>query len=155
MLFRSLSMLIVASLILAACQPAATPTEAPPPEVEETEAPPPPEPEPEETEEEMMLPDLGGREITIAVENAYLPFNYVTLETGEAGGWDYDFIDAACAALNCVPVWIEFGWETMIASVAEGQFDMATDGITITEEDRKSTRLNSSHSQQSRMPSSA
>ena len=131
-LFLLLSMLIVASLILAACQPAATPTEAPPPEVEATE--PPPEPEPQETEEEMMLPDLGGREITIAVENAYLPFNYVTLETGEAGGWDYDFIDAACALLNCVPVWIEFGWDTMIASVADGQFDMATDGITITEE---------------------
>jgi len=131
-LFILISMLIVASLILAACQPAATPTEAPPPEPEATEPPPPPEPE--ETEEEMMLPDLGGREITIAVENAYLPFNYVTLETGEAGGWDYDFIDAACALLNCVPVWIEFGWDTMIAAVADGQFDMATDGITITEE---------------------
>jgi phosphate/phosphite/phosphonate ABC transporter binding protein len=87
-----------------------------------------------ETEEEMMLPDLGGREITIAVENAYLPFNFVTLETGEAGGWDYDFIDEACARLNCVPVWVEFGWDTMIAAVAEGLFDMATDGITITEE---------------------
>ncbi len=130
-LFLLISLLIVASMILAACQPAATPTDAPPPEVEETE---PPEPEPVETEEEMMLPDLGGREITIAVENAYLPFNFVTLETGEAGGWDYDFIDEACARLNCVPVWVEFGWDTMIAAVAEGLFDMATDGITITEE---------------------
>jgi polar amino acid transport system substrate-binding protein len=133
-LFLIISLLIVASMVLAACAPAATPTEAPPPEPEVEE----PEPEPEEPEpepeEEMMLPDLGGREITIAVENAYLPFNYVTLETGEAGGWDYDFIDEACARLNCTPVWIEFGWDTMIAAVADGQFDMATDGITITDE---------------------
>jgi phosphate/phosphite/phosphonate ABC transporter binding protein len=31
-------------------------------------------------------------------------------------------------------VYQEFAWDTMIASVAEGQFDMAADGITITEE---------------------
>src|SRR5690606_4276337 len=36
------------------------------------------------------LPDLGGREVTIAVENAYPPFNYVNPATGEGEGWDYD-----------------------------------------------------------------
>ncbi len=131
-LFLIISVLIVASMVLAACAPAATPTETPPAETEAVEPTSPPEPEP--TEEEMMLPDLGGREITIAIENAYLPFNFVSMETGEPGGWDYDFIDAACAALNCTPVWVEFGWDTMIAAVADGQFDMAADGITITEE---------------------
>ena len=133
-----ISILIMASMVLAACAPAATETPTAEPEMEEP-APEPEEQEPEpEPEEEMMLPDLGGREITIAVENAYLPFNFVSLETGEPGGWDYDFIDLACAELNCVPVWVEFGWDTMIASVADGQFDMATDGITITEERAKS-----------------
>jgi phosphate/phosphite/phosphonate ABC transporter binding protein len=91
----------------------------------------------EEEEEMMELPDLGGREVTIAIENAYLPFNYVRLDTGEAQGWDYDFIDEACTRLNCTPVWVEFSWDTMIASVAEGQFDMAADGITITEDRAK------------------
>jgi len=124
------SILMLFSFILAACAPAApATTEAPPPE---TEAP--PEVTTEEPEEEIVLPDLGGREITIAVENAYLPFNFVSLETGEPGGWDYDFINEACRRLNCTPVWVEFAWDTMIASVAEGQFDMAADGITITEE---------------------
>lgn len=82
------------------------------------------------------LPDLEGREITVAVENAYLPFNYVRADTGEAGGWDYEAIDAICELLNCVPVYQEAAWEGMIQAVANGQFDMAADGITITD-DRK------------------
>jgi phosphate/phosphite/phosphonate ABC transporter binding protein len=87
-------------------------------------------------EEPMDLPDLGGREITIAMENAYLPFNYKI--DGVAQGWDYDTITVICDRLNCTPVYIEFGWDTMIAAVADGQFDMAADGITITEERAKS-----------------
>ena len=82
------------------------------------------------------LPDLGGREISVAVENAYLPFNYVRADTGEAGGWDYEAIDAMCELLNCVPVYQEAAWEGMIQAVANGQYDMAADGITITD-DRK------------------
>ena len=48
-------------------------------------------------------PDLGGQTVTVAIENAYLPFNYIDAATGEAGGWDYDAIDAICARNNCVP----------------------------------------------------
>lgn len=122
-LFYVLVLLVAASLLLAACQTEAEPTEAP----AATEAPP----------EEPGLPDLGGRDVTIAIENAYLPFNYINLETGEAMGWDYDVIGEICVRLNCKPVWMEFGWDTMIASVSEGQFDMAADGITITDERAK------------------
>jgi polar amino acid transport system substrate-binding protein len=79
--------------------------------------------------------DLGGRTITIAVENAYLPFNYLDPETGEPTGWDYEVIDHICAEiLNCVPQYETFPWDPMIQAVADGQFDMAADGITITEE---------------------
>jgi len=80
------------------------------------------------------LPDLGGRTVTVAVENAYLPFNYIDGETGEALGWDYAAIDEMCVRLNCVPDYQTFSWEPMIQAVADGQFDMAADGITITEE---------------------
>jgi phosphate/phosphite/phosphonate ABC transporter binding protein len=111
------SLLLLGAIGVAACGQAEPATVEAPPEVVEG-----------------ALPDLGGREITIAIENAYLPFNFVLLETGEAQGWDYDTIDEICRRLNCIPVWQEFAWDTMIASVAESQFDMAADGITITEE---------------------
>ena len=81
---------------------------------------------------ETGLPDLGGREVTIAVENAYLPFNYISLSTGEPGGWDYDAWNNICQRLNCTPVYVEAAWEGMIQAVANGQYDAAADGITIT-----------------------
>lgn len=80
------------------------------------------------------LPDLGGREITIAVENAYLPFNYIDPNTGEPAGWDYDAWDEICNRLNCVPNYVETSWDGMIVAVSQGQFDAAADGITITED---------------------
>jgi polar amino acid transport system substrate-binding protein len=83
------------------------------------------------------LPDLGGREITVAVENAYLPFNYIDPATGEPAGWDYEAINAMCELLNCTPVYVEAAWEGMIQAVADGQYDMAADGITITDERRE------------------
>jgi phosphate/phosphite/phosphonate ABC transporter binding protein len=136
-----ISMLIFAAILLGACAPAATPTAAPPTEVpmeEPTEVPmeePTEAPMEEPTEvPAATLPDLGGRVITVSIENAYLPFNYIRLDTGEAEGWDYDFLNEACKRLNCQVEWIQFGWDTMIAAVGDGQFDMAADGITITEE---------------------
>jgi polar amino acid transport system substrate-binding protein len=90
--------------------------------------------EEETAAEESGLPDLGGREVTIAVENAYLPFNYIDPDTGEPAGWDYIVWDQICVLLNCTPMYIESGWEGMIQAVADGQFDAAADGITITEE---------------------
>ena len=113
------SLLVAALLVLAGCQQAAP---------EPTAVPAPAEPA------ESGLPDLGGREITVAIENAYLPFNYILLETGEPGGWDYDFLAEACDRLNCEPVFVQFAWDPMIQAVADGQFDMAADGITITAE---------------------
>lgn len=80
------------------------------------------------------MPDLGGRQVTIAVENAYLPFNYIDPESGQPAGWDYEVWDEICRRLNCVPVYTEAAWEGMIQAVSDGQFDAAADGITITEE---------------------
>jgi polar amino acid transport system substrate-binding protein len=80
------------------------------------------------------LPDLGGREVTVAVENAYLPFNYIDPDTGEPTGWDYEVWNEMCRLLNCVPVYTEAAWDGMIQAVSDSQFDAAADGITITED---------------------
>ncbi|MGD8585450.1 MAG: transporter substrate-binding domain-containing protein, partial [Chloroflexota bacterium] len=88
----------------------------------------------EQMDETEDLPDLGGREVTIAVENAYLPFNYIDPNTGEPAGWDYDAWDTICELLNCTPVYVEAAWEGMIQAVSDGQYDAAADGITINDE---------------------
>ena len=36
------------------------------------------------------LPDLAGREVSVATENAYPPLQFVDPKTGEAVGWEYD-----------------------------------------------------------------
>jgi polar amino acid transport system substrate-binding protein len=72
--------------------------------------------------------------VTIAVENAYIPFNYIDPATGEPTGWDYEAWNEICRLLNCTPRFVEQAWDTMIQAVADGQYDTAADGITITEE---------------------
>jgi polar amino acid transport system substrate-binding protein len=108
-----LSAALAGLVALAACTPAATavPTSAP---------------------VAGALPDLAGKQITVALEDAYIPFNYVRLDNGKAEGWDYDALAEICKRLNCKPVFKEIGWDGMITAVSQGQFDMASDGITIT-----------------------
>jgi polar amino acid transport system substrate-binding protein len=119
-LFRYLSAALALAMLVAACQPAAAPTSAPQPGGQGS-----------------GLPDLGGREVRIAVENAYNPFNFIDDATGEAVGYDYDVFNEACARLNCKPVFVQTSWDAVVAvmgGTAEAEFDIAADGITITPE---------------------
>ena len=77
------------------------------------------------------LPDLGGQEIVIAVENLYTPFQFENPSTGEIMGYEYDMVAELCARINCTPVYETTSWEVMISSVGEGQFDMGMTGISI------------------------
>jgi polar amino acid transport system substrate-binding protein len=80
------------------------------------------------------LPDLGGRTVTVAVENAYPPFNNIDEETGEAVGWDYDVVREICKRVNCVPEFQEAAWDGIFPAMAAGEFDWLADGVTVTEE---------------------
>ena len=80
------------------------------------------------------LPDLGGRRVVVAVENAYEPFNFIRVGNRQAVGWDYDVIAELGRRLHFKPEFREIAWEAMIQAVSTGQFDMAGDGITITPE---------------------
>ena len=155
-----LNLLLIAALILSACTqtatPAATdlvsPTQAPP-EASATAVPPPadtqspPEatasaeatattvpPAADETPRTLRLPDLGGQTVVAVTGNDYTPLNFVDPASGQGVGWEYDAVNEICRRLNCVVEWQVTAWDTMIAAVKEGQFDVGMDGITITDE---------------------
>jgi len=81
--------------------------------------------------------DLDCRKIVIALENRYVPFNYVNLETDTPGGFDYDMWWEICNQLHCEPIFVEHKWDGLIDAVSNNEFDVASGGVTITE-DRKS-----------------
>ena len=87
----------------------------------------------DEAEEESALADLGGRSVSVGVENAYLPFNYIPVG-GDPEGWDYDAWNEICRLLNCEAEFIAAGWPDVIDQVAQGDLDTAADGISITDE---------------------
>jgi polar amino acid transport system substrate-binding protein len=76
-----------------------------------------------------FITDLGGRDVTIMVENAYPPFNFLD-ENNQGAGWDYDVWTAICERLNCNPVFTEAAWPPF-EMMAAGELDVAADGITI------------------------
>jgi polar amino acid transport system substrate-binding protein len=91
----------------------------------------------QDSEIEVSWPDLGGREITIAMTNDYPPYQYYD-ENKNLIGWDYDTINDICALINCKPKFIETSWDGMMLAISNGEFDVGAGGITYTEERAKS-----------------
>jgi polar amino acid transport system substrate-binding protein len=89
---------------------------------------------PEATAEAVALPDLGGREVVIGMENLYVPFQFIDPRTEEAAGFEYDLIAELASRLNFVPTFETVSWDAQIIAVSNGEFDMSANGITITEE---------------------
>lgn len=136
--------LVITTLLLAACQQAPAPTTAPSSSPAASSTSEPSQSSPVDPSNPGCLGsaaqavvDLNCREITIAVENAYLPFNYVEVSTGQPGGWDYDIWTQLCTLLHCTPVFKETGWDGLIQSVSDGLYDVGADGLTITEDRQK------------------
>lgn len=112
-LFVTLTALALASLVLAACgsAPAAAPAAS--------------------------GTDLGGKTITIAVENAYPPFNSIDEATGKPVGWDYDTVTEICKRINCKPEFKEAAWDGIFPAMQSGEYDVLADGVSLTEEREK------------------
>ena len=66
------------------------------------------------------LPDLEGREVVIAVENFYLPFQFTDPRAEEPIGFEYDLVEEACKRLNCVPVYETTTFELQLTGVESG-----------------------------------
>ena len=136
------AVVLIGAILLGACGTAATPTTAPAateaPAMTEapavTDAPAVANPDGCLGTADAALVDLNCQEIQIAVENAYLPFNYIMSSTGQPGGWDYDTWNQICTLLHCKPVFVEAAWDGLIQGIANKQYDVAADGITITDD---------------------
>ncbi|MCI0521826.1 MAG: transporter substrate-binding domain-containing protein [Chloroflexi bacterium] len=114
--------LLLAAALLAACGGAA-PTEAPAAEAPAAEAP-----------QAGGLPDLGGKKLTVAVENAYPPFNMIDPNTNQGIGWDYDTVAEICKRLNCVPEFKQAAWDGIFPAMQAGEYDWLADGVTYSDE---------------------
>jgi polar amino acid transport system substrate-binding protein len=119
-LFLILSTLIIASMLLAAC---ATPAPVAPAATNAPAA--------------NALPDLGGKKITVAVENAYPPFNSIDATTNKGVGWDYDTVTEICKRINCVPEFKQASWDGVFTAMQAGEYDMLADGASYTDERAK------------------
>ncbi len=80
------------------------------------------------------LPDLGGRELRIAIENQYAPFQFQDPRAQSPIGFDHDLVKELAYRLNFTPVFEVTSWEVQIAAVGEGQYDLGLNGISIKEE---------------------
>jgi polar amino acid transport system substrate-binding protein len=92
-----------------------------------------------------LTSDLKGKEIKVAVENAYPPFNFIDKKTNKGAGWDYDAWTEICKRLNCKPVFIEAAWEGIFEAAAAGKYDVVADGVTITDERKKTVAFSDSY----------
>jgi ABC-type amino acid transport substrate-binding protein len=92
---------------------------------------------PPETSPESKLPDLGGKTVTVAVENAYPPFNSIDQNTNQGIGWDYDAVTEICKRINCKPDFKQAAWDGIFPAMQAGEYDMLADGVTITDERKK------------------
>lgn len=109
-MLSTLACLVVTSLGLAACGPSAA--------------------TPSPTVAARSVTDLGGRDIIVAVENAYPPFNVLD-EQGNGIGYDYDLFTELCKRANCTPIFREFAWEGVFEAAQAGEFDIMGDGISV------------------------
>jgi polar amino acid transport system substrate-binding protein len=123
----AISVLVLTSLFLTACAPKAVePVES----GEQTTCPVCAEcPAPTECPTTNIL-DLGGKTITVAVENQYPPFNSIDEATGEGVGWDYDAFREICNRINCVVEFKQAAWDGIFPAMAAGEYDALADGVT-------------------------
>jgi len=96
-------------------------------------------------EANMAIVDLNCREVTVAVENRILPYNYIFLNTNQPGGMDYDMWWEICTRLHCQPVFVEETWENLLPKISSGEHDASSEGITITDERKQNVDFSISY----------
>jgi len=93
------------------------------------------------------LPDLEGREVVVAVENFYTPFQFNDPRADEPIGFEYDLVNEICNRLNCNPVYETTSFDLQLAGVADGTYELAMNGLFITEERQQTYDMSSPYFQ--------
>ncbi len=76
------------------------------------------------------------KEIRIANEGAYPPFNYVAAN-GNLEGFDVDIAKALCDAMKAKCTLIPNDWDGMIPGLKAGKFDAVVSSMSVTDERKK------------------
>lgn len=79
------------------------------------------------------ISDLEAGTVIVAVENRYPPYNFIPAGEAEGQGWDYDAWREICDRLNCTAEFVEAAWPDIILETGQGEYDVAADGILITD----------------------
>jgi len=86
--------------------------------------------------EAAKLPDLGGKELRIASDTTYPPFEFVDKDKNIVG-FDVDMMNEICKRVNCKATFVPTAWDGIFVALQQGQFDAVVSGVTITEERQK------------------
>src|SRR5690625_2421705 len=86
-----------------------------------------------------------GETVTIGVEAEYPPGEYLDTDGETVLGFNVELVEAALAEIGMEAEWEPANFDAIIIGVNSGTYDMGASSLTVTEQDRKSTRLNSSH----------
>ncbi len=108
--------LLILALLIGACAAPAEPTT----------------PSVDEEPEEGGLPDLGGRELTIATD-PFPPYTFVA-DDASIIGFDPDLLTEICGLINCTVNYEVVAWDGIFAGVAAGEYDLVGGGPVYTEE---------------------
>ncbi len=85
-------------------------------------------------QDEAALSNPAEQSIVAVTSNDYPPLSMVDPGSGESIGFEYDITNEIARRLGIQVEWHLSSWETMIAAVQNGEYDVGMDGITITEE---------------------
>ncbi len=125
------SLLIISTLMLTACKPAATPEP-----IGDTGYPQPGAAM--DTQEPVGYPGPSeGTIYRIATDATFPPFEMVDETTKELSGFDIDLFKAIAQKANIQYEFVNLPFDPMLAGLSQCQYDMAIAAITITEERQK------------------
>ncbi len=84
-----------------------------------------------------LLASCGSNQdgaLVVATDAAFPPFEYVDEESKEIVGFDIDLMDAIAEEAGLDIVYQNVGWDSLLAGMADCQYDMAISAMTITAE---------------------